>query len=199
MAIAPRAVVGLALLCLMHGAAEDYRIQPASGNRLALEVEKTGLMRGKKHLFLFERYSGSLQYDAQKPAASHIELEIDAASAVLKDEWIGEKDRKKVLEYALHDMWDVANHPKLKFASTRIEPAGEKRFKVHGALVVRGISKPAEVDISLDGSANELKVDGVSAIKMTSYGLKPPSAALGTIGTKDQMTVSFTIRAVSSR
>ena len=37
-------------------AAASYEVAPAPGSQLALTVEKTGLYRGRKHLFLFETY-----------------------------------------------------------------------------------------------------------------------------------------------
>jgi hypothetical protein len=37
-------------------------------------------------------------------------------------------------------------------------------------------------------------LEGGATIKMTDYGLKPPAAALGTIGTKDEMRIEFRIR-----
>ena len=41
----------------------------------------------------------------------------------------------------------------------------------------------------------DLLLDGRSTVKMKDYGLKPPSAALGMVGTKDEMEVSFVLRA----
>lgn len=139
-----------ALIPLASAASIDYRIQPSPDSRFAVEVAKTGLMSGKKHLFVFERYAGQLQYDKEKPQASRVDLEIDAMSAVVKDEWLGEKNKKKVLEYALDDMLAAAKHPTLKFVSTRVESIAEKRFKVYGTLEIRGIPQPAEVDVAVN-------------------------------------------------
>jgi hypothetical protein len=40
---------------------------------------------------------------------------------------------------------------------------------------------------------------GSATVRITDFGLKPPSAALGVIGTKDEMTFSFVLRAAASR
>jgi len=41
-------------------AAQSYSIRPDPGAHFRLEVFKTGLMAGKKHVFLFQRYEGAL-------------------------------------------------------------------------------------------------------------------------------------------
>lgn len=192
-------LIASALVCRAAAAPIEYRIRPVPEARFALEVHKTGLMSGKKHLFVFERYSGVLQYDKERPVDSRVELEIEAKSAVLKDEWIGEKNKSKVLDYALVDMLEAARHPVLKFTSSGIAAAGGNRFKVVGTLEIRGIPKPAEVDVTVGGDDADLRLDGTSTVKLSSYGLKPRSRTLGIIGTKDEMTVSFRVRAVSSR
>jgi polyisoprenoid-binding protein YceI len=85
----------------------------------------------------------------------------------------------------------------LKFRSTRVERAGADRFRVDGTLEVRGIARPAQVEVTVRESGRRaLALEGRSVVRLTSYGLKPPSAALGAIGTKDEMVVSFRLTAV---
>lgn len=192
-------LAGGTFVFLASAASIDYRIQPSPETRFALEVAKTGLMSGKKHLFVFERYTGQLQYDKDKLSDSRVELEIEANSAVVKDTWIGEKDKKDVLKYALGDMLAAAQHPALKFVSTRVESVGPNLFKVFGTLEIRGIPKPAEVHVSINDTDGALGLEGTSAIKLSTWGIKPRSATLGLIGTKDEMKVLFTLRAVSSQ
>lgn len=174
----------------------DLRIRPAEGSRFTLTVEKTGLYRGKKHLFVFERYEGLARYDPAHPEQAQVQFEVEASSAVLMDDWVSPKDKKKILEFTLKDMLDAAHHPKIRFASSRIERTGEMQFRADGMLTLRGISKPVEVRVALREASTVL--DGTAIVKITDYGLKPPSAALGTIGTKDQMTVSFSLRAAKA-
>ncbi len=40
--------------------AANYRLAPEKGIYLRLLVEKTGLLRGKKHVFEFSRYCGAV-------------------------------------------------------------------------------------------------------------------------------------------
>ena len=177
---------------IANAASVHYEIQPTGNSRLVLTVEKTGLMSGKKHLFLFERYVGTLSYDAASPERSRVDLSIEAASAVCKDTWVSEKDRNKIQEVALRDMLAAETYPKLLFSSASVTRKGANSFDVQGMLTIRGIAKPATVSVvvhSLDERISS--VAGQAIVRLKDYGLKPPSAVLGAIGTKNEMTVEF--------
>jgi len=180
---------------LSAGTAVVYRILPSPDSRFALEVEKTGLLSGKKHLFLFERYQGTLHFDRESPENSRIELAIEGASALCKDTWVSAKDLVKIQKLALEEMMEVAKHPQLLFTSEKIIPKGVDAFQVQGRLAVRGISQPASVTVTLKPQVENLLVSGNAGIRLKDYGLKPPGALLGTIGTKNEMTVSFALAA----
>lgn len=169
-----------------------YRLQPTPQGRLALTVEKTGFLSGKKHLFLFQRYTGTLWYDVASPELSRVELRIDSGSAVCMDTWVSAKDLRKIQKYALEDMLAAERYPDLWFRSTRIMARGPGSFEVTGALTIRGIDKPVTVLVEVTSHSGKLSaLAGQATVRMKDYGLKPPTAALGTIGTKNEMAVSF--------
>jgi len=180
----------LLVTALFSADTRNLRVAPAPGTRFALEVEKTGLMSGKKHLFLFERYSGILQLDQAHPERSSIQLDIEARSAVLKDDWVSAKDAKKIAETAQMEMMDSAKYPSLKFISTNIVSKGNGAYEVRGDLTIRNITRQVLVLVNEKDGACE----GTAKVKLTDFKLKPPSALLGAIGTKDEMTVSFLLR-----
>lgn len=176
----------------------NYTIAPAPGARLALTVEKTGLLRGKKHLFLFEKYDGKLSFDAKNPAAASVQLTIDSRSLVCKDDWVSAKDLKSVQKTALEDMLDSERSPAMTFSSAAVKTVDGEWFEVQGTLTIRGRAKPSVVKVRLPAAGRgeaEMKLEGTSMIRITDYGLKPPSAVLGAIGTKDEMTLAFTVMA----
>lgn len=171
----------------------DYTIAAGGQDKIGLEVEKTGFLRGKKHNFEFPNYSGKLTYDAQTPANSRVELKIDAASLVCKDTWVSPKDLKKIQDEALNTMLMVSKYPDMRFTSTKVTPQGNNRFQIEGVLTIRGNGKPVTIDATLDPAS--MRITGKSVFKMTAYGMKPPSAGLGTVGTKDDMTATFQVTA----
>lgn len=168
----------------------QLRVAPAAGTRFALEVEKTGLMSGKKHLFLFERYSGVLRLDAAAPEKSSIQLEIESRSAVLKDDWVSAKDAQKIADYAQMQMLDSAKYPLLKFASTAITARGNGVYDVLGMLTIRNVTQPVLVTVTEKAGVCE----GQAVVKLSDFKLKPAGALLGAIGTRNEMKVSFLLR-----
>lgn len=187
------------LLALPILSAQPYEIHPAPFGRLALTVEKTGLYRGKRHLFLFEQYSGELQFDPQKPELSKVQLTIDSRSLICKDDWLSASDLKKVQETALDDMLAVKQYPSMTFTSTSIKPLGGDRYEAQGTLTIRSLTKPVLVTVHLNAAdPKALRIDGNATIKLSDYNLKPPSALLGAIGTKNEMTLSFTVVATKA-
>jgi polyisoprenoid-binding protein YceI len=182
-----------------------YIIQPAQSNRLELHVAKTGLYRGKVHVFLFPDYQGTLLYDAGKPQASQMRLSLKAGSIKLTDTWLSAKDFKEVQRYSVEEMLDAKKHPEITFVSTQIDKGSDAaHFAVHGTLAIRGVAKPAVVRVALEpgegrGGVKLLRFRGDATVKLTDYGLKPPKALLGTIGTQDEMAFSFVFDVVPAK
>jgi polyisoprenoid-binding protein YceI len=177
-------------------AAQSFQIQPAPGTRFGLEVYKTGLLNGKKHIFTFEKYQGTLRFDAADPAASKVAFTLEAASIQCLDDWNPAKGSlDKIMETALNEMMDAKKHPQLKFESSSVQPTGTQQYEVRGNLTIRGIAKPVLVRIKTKPMGRTLLAEGTAEVKLTDYGLKPPKAALGAIGTKNEMTVTFNLKA----
>jgi polyisoprenoid-binding protein YceI len=171
-----------------------YSIQLNGANRFELHVFKTGLYHGKFHTFLLPDYAGALEYDPQKLEMSKVELAFATKAIKCVDTWLSSKDLKSVQEYALHDMLAADQFPEIRFTSSEIHPVGGNHFEVRGILKVRGIAKPASVDVILEKeSEGMLTFRGNATIRLTEYGLKPPKALLGTIGTKNEMEFAFSI------
>ena len=71
-----------------------YEIRPSPESRFALVVYKTGVWKGRKHLFLFRDYRGTIHFDPASPENSTVQLAIDGASAVCQDTWVSLSDLK---------------------------------------------------------------------------------------------------------
>jgi polyisoprenoid-binding protein YceI len=192
-------VFGIAGVLLPAAFGAEYRIAPAAGSRMELQVEKTGFLRGKKHVFLFEKYEGTLQYHPEKPESSTVRLRIDAGSISCKDTWLSAKDLVKVQKYALEEMLAAERYAYIEFASTEIRSTGPGQFQAAGMLTIRGIGKPATVAVNAKEHEASLELIGSAVVRLPDYGLKPPTAALGTIGTKPDMAFSFTLTAARAK
>jgi polyisoprenoid-binding protein YceI len=163
---------------------------------LRLFVEKTGLYSGKTHVFEFHSYSGSLQLNEANPSASQVNLTVRAASFQLKDEWVSEKNREEIVSYTRSDkvLW-VEKFPEIRFQSSSAEKTTDG-WRVTGQLAVRGVEKPVTLTVTESRQGLSITFTGKAAFGMRQFGIKPPSAALGLIGTKDEMRLEFAVQAV---
>jgi polyisoprenoid-binding protein YceI len=93
----------------------------------------------------FKAYSGTVNLDTKDFARSTFQGEVEVASIDTHN-----ADRDNHLKSA--DFFDAANHPKITFKSTSIEPKGEGEFAVHGDLSIRGVTKPATFAVEYHGT-----------------------------------------------
>jgi polyisoprenoid-binding protein YceI len=118
----------------------------------------------------FTTYSGSFELDPNDFTKSKIAGEIEVASVDTKN-----ADRDNHLRTG--DFFDVANHPKINFTSTRIEAKGDD-YVVHGDLTLRGVTRPVALDVEFAGATKNLygqTIIGVSAtgtINRRDFGLQ---------------------------
>jgi len=94
----------------------------------------------------FKSYTGTLQLDTEDFTRSTFEGEIDVASIET-----GNADRDNHLR--ANDFFDVPNHPKITFKSTRIESKGDGEYVVYGDLTIRGVTKPVALDVEYAGKS----------------------------------------------
>ncbi len=168
-----------------------YVATPAPDARMELTVAKTGLMSGKKHLFVFPVFAADLQYDAEHPEASSIVLRLDATRIECKDDWVSEKDLKKIEAETRNKLLQVEKHKEIVFRSTGIRAQSEGKYLVEGLLRIRGVEKPSQVEVTFSPADGALAFSGEAQVDMTAWGLKPPSAVLGAVGTNKVMQFRF--------
>jgi len=70
--------------------------------------------------------------------------------------------------------------------------SGKKAFSVKGNLTLAGIHRPVIMQATLYTSGpGKLAFEGSQQIKMTDYGVKPPTALFGTIKVNPDITINF--------
>jgi len=171
-----------------------YSIRPSAESTFTLEVFKSGLMAGKKHLLFFEQYEGEIEYNTQHVEDSKVRFTVQARSVTCKDNWVKPEDRKKILDAAINDMMAASQYPQLSFVSSRIATKSKGLYEIQGDLTVRGISKPIVFQVAVKPVADvRLEIDGDAHISHKDYGLKPMSKFGGIVRTKDQMLLRFLV------
>jgi polyisoprenoid-binding protein YceI len=95
----------------------------------------------------FNTFQGTIGYDAEKPAASTVQVTIDAAS-------IDTKNEKRDGHLKSPDFFDVEKYPTLTFTSKSVT-VKDNTFTVIGDLAMHGVTKP----VTLTGEMSEVMPD----------------------------------------
>jgi polyisoprenoid-binding protein YceI len=95
----------------------------------------------------FADVSGTIHI-AEDPLESSVEVEISVASIDTRDE-----TRDGHLRSA--DFFDADDHPSIRYRSTKVVQAGERRWNVEGELTVRGITLPVPLEVAFEGGAKD--------------------------------------------
>jgi polyisoprenoid-binding protein YceI len=122
----------------------DYQIDP-SHSRLGFAAKHAmvATVRGG-----FKVYSGEVHLDEEHPENSWAKVEIDAESVDT-----GNADRDAHLKTP--DFFDLANHPKITFASTKVEKVDDDVYTLIGDLTINDKTNPVAVEFELTGTSND--------------------------------------------
>jgi polyisoprenoid-binding protein YceI len=145
--VAPLAL-GLAVASLPVAAQEKApAAAPAGTYEIDLAHSSVGFQ--VRHLFSkvpgrFTKFSGAIQFDPGKPAATQVTVEIDAAS-------INTDNAKRDEHLRSADFFDAAQFPKITFKSTAVKLIDATHATMTGDLTMRGVTKPVTLDVELLG------------------------------------------------
>src|SRR5262249_7637914 len=116
--------------------ADTWQLDPAHSN-VEFSVRNFMISNVKGQ---FETVSGTVTSDGDNPASVRIEALIDASS-------IDTRVEKRDQHLKSPDFLDVAKYPTITFRSTKIEPAGQGKWKVTGDLTLHGVTRPVVLDV----------------------------------------------------
>lgn len=94
----------------------------------------------------FEKFNGTINFDEQNPAASTVDVEIDAAS-------INTREEQRDGHLRSPDFLDADNYPKLTFHGKRVEQTSSDSGKLVGDLTIRGVTREVALDVEYAGQA----------------------------------------------
>jgi polyisoprenoid-binding protein YceI len=94
----------------------------------------------------FESFTGTVNFDEANPAASSVEVQIDASS-------INTNDEKRDSHLTSADFLDAANFPQITFVSKRVEVIDDSHGRIIGDLTIRGVTKEVVLETEYSGQA----------------------------------------------
>src|SRR5690554_3507064 len=105
---------------------------------------------------------------------------------------------EKLMDKKTHEAFNEPKNPTITFNMTElnsVQVTGDNiAVTVTGNLTLRGVTK--KVTLKSNGKASTPGVytfEGTLPIKMSDFGMNPPTAMLGTMKTKDQVTVNYKV------
>jgi polyisoprenoid-binding protein YceI len=119
----------------------------------------------------FTKWIAQLAFDPTDPAKSSVEVSIDSAS-------IDTREAQRDAHLRSPDFLDVEKFPKLTYKSRKVEPAGDKKYKVAGDLTIHGVSRDVALDVEELGRGKDpwgndrIAFVAKTSLNRTDFGLK---------------------------
>lgn len=94
---------------------------------------------------------------------------------------------------------DACAHISFQLTASRLEANGTKMIST-GTLTVACVAKTIELTSTVKGLSNgQFSLAGSIPMKMTDFGIKPPTALLGTMVTGDQITIEYEVNLIKDK
>ncbi|ODJ89907.1 hypothetical protein BB779_15690 [Pseudomonas viridiflava] len=170
--------LGTALLSAGQAMAADYVIDK-EGQHAFVDFKISHLGYSFIH-GTFKDWDGTFSFDAAKPEASKIAVELKTASLFTNH---AERD-KHILS---KEFLDAGKFPEAKFVSTSVKSTGEKTADVTGDLTLHGVTKPIVIKATFNGEGKDpwggyrAGFNGTSTLNLNDFGIKGPGPTSQTL------------------
>jgi polyisoprenoid-binding protein YceI len=189
----------LAVLAFGQSRTRTYTIVPSESSFWVF-VGKAGLFSAlaHDHEIGVKSFSGRVVVPAAGASGGSLEMEVDAPSLAVLDKKPSEEDKKKIFTSMHNEVLESAKYQKIIFKSVSVSDVKQTgndaySFVVNGDLTLRGVTKRIAVPVAATVTPQDLRATGKYTLKQTDYGIKPYSAAGGTIKVKNEIVVNFNI------
>jgi polyisoprenoid-binding protein YceI len=173
--------LGFALAPASAYAADTYSVDPVHTAAL-FKVKHVGVSYTYGR---FNDISGTITFDAANPAASKVDITIQAGSVDTHSE-------KRDAHLANPDFFDAKQFPVLKFVSTAFKKVDDSTFDVAGDFTMHGVTKPISIKVVKIGEGKDpwggyrIGFESTFTIKRSDFGMTKMMEAVG-----DDVTVTF--------
>ncbi|WP_420581757.1 YceI family protein [Reichenbachiella sp.] len=99
------------------------------------------------------------------------------------------KSGKSGMDNNTYKALNEKEYPKITFKANQLDIKGDQLVG-NGQLTIAGKTNDIPINLTLS-NASERSVKGSIKLKMTEYGVTPPTAVFGTIKTGDEVTIQF--------
>ncbi|MEV8543356.1 YceI family protein [Streptomyces sp. NPDC051572] len=144
----------------------------------------------------FAEYKSRLYFDGRNPARSQAEIVVSTGSV---DTGVEQRDGHLVGR----DFLDTATFPRMRFASTAVQMAGNDVYRMLGDLTIKDVSRPVVLELTYIGHVTDpfgverVGFDGTTTIDRSDWGLTYNSRlAEGGAMVSEKVRLQFDIAAI---
>ena len=180
---------------------ETFRIR--KGTSVTVQVAKGGLLSfaGHDHEITAQATERQVVLDRADVSHSSVRLVFDATTAKVTGKGEPAEDVPEVQRVMESDrVLHVKKFPTITFESRSVSrtaaSAAAMTLRIEGDLILHGVTKRVTaqgVQVRVDG--DRLTADGKVEIRQSDFGIRPVTAAGGTVRVKDEVTIVFAITA----
>lgn len=167
-------------------AADTYAIDPVHTAAI-FKVKHLGV----SHTYgRFNDVAGTIVFDAANPAASKVEITIQAGS-------VDTFNQKRDGHLASPDFFDSKQFTTLSFVSTAFKKVDEQNYEVAGNFTLHGVTKPLTLTVVKVGEGKDpwggyrIGFDAAFTIKRSDFGMTKMLEAVG-----DDVAITFATEAI---
>jgi hypothetical protein len=177
----------LAILSLVSLPGQDKAID-IKRSTISVHVGKAGLFAAAGHdHWVNAPISSGVINDSDRP---HVEFRVDASKMAVKpDPKVDAKTQAEIQRDMQERVLESAKYPDITFRSSRVEKQTDGQWKVDGTLTLHGVTKPIAAAVKRNGDAYV----GNATLRQTDFGVKPITAAGGTVKVKNELEIDFRI------
>jgi polyisoprenoid-binding protein YceI len=182
----PKPVLLIAM-CAALVSAQDKAIE-VQRSTITIHVGKAGVfsVAGHEH-WVNAPISGGVLNDSDRP---HVEFRVEASKMLVKpDPTVDAKTQAEIQRDMQEKTLESAKYPEISFRSSRVDKQMDGQWKVDGTLTLHGVTKPITSVVKRNGDAYV----GHAMLRQTDFGIKPVSAAGGTVKVKNEVEIDFHI------
>ncbi|HET7435440.1 MAG TPA: YceI family protein [Thermoanaerobaculia bacterium] len=176
-----------AALVFLAGVAFAERFIPAKGTASSVKIEGTSTL----HDWTMEGTTINGQITSPSP-----EKWNGAANGVVTIPVTSIKSEHAKMDKLMAESLKAAQHPEIRFELTQAAPAQATAdsfvMKTAGKLTIAGVTR--DITLEVKGTRNadgRYTLVGSAPIRMSDYGIKPPTAMMNTIRTGNDVKVTF--------
>lgn len=135
-----------------------------------------------------EKQSGAIVFsDIDKMGISSLNFSVESESL---------KSGKSAMDKKTYDALNTDKYKTISFSLIEVlsvNKKSDKNFEIttSGNLTINGIKKAINLKFKVEKSENHFIFEGSHKLLMTTFGMEPPKALLGTIKTGDEVEVKF--------